>query len=427
MQRSSGHSRKSRASKELRRRRRKTARRRAADSSVLRALTTSTLALPGLAGSANADSPPETVQADYNYAHYSEDDISSGKLAPGSQGQRYEIDIHQIRMLVPVAERWDVGLDVAYETMTGATPWYIEPEAGTNRPLQVMTGATISDTRTDVLASTNYYLTNGKVGGSLGVSIENDYLAVNGGLSGERHLREKTTTISGGTGFSIDKITPKDADIFTERPDEEDKQSWNLSGGISQILGQRTQVQSTLTYQLGLGFLSDPYKRATVAGTPLADRRPDQRHQFAWLTRFRHRLDGLEGSLHADYNFYLDDWGITGHTFEAAWHQSLFDLIRLVPSIRYYTQSQANFYAPFYTSARSDNLRSSDYRLSPYGALSYRIKTEARFQTWNIDWIASFGYERYTSSADLAISKVSIENPGLVSFNLFSVGLEGRF
>ena len=35
--------------------------------------------------------------------------------------------------------------------------------------------------------------------------------------------------------------------------------------------------------------------------------------------------------------------------------------------------------------------------------------------------------ERYTSSADLAIVKVAVENPGLVSYNLFSVGLTARF
>ncbi len=410
----------------MRRQRRKEAKRKRAQSPVLRALTTSTLALPGLAGAALADSAPEGIQADYNYAHYAEDDISKGKLQTGSTGQRYEIELHQLHVLAPIGDRWDIGLDLAYETMTGATPWYIEPETGSNKPLQVMTGASIDEARTDVLASTNYYLTNGKVGASAGVSVENDYLAFNGGLSGERHFREKTTTFSGGLGFSIDQITPKPTS-FNADPDDEEKQSVNVSAGVSQILSQSSQIQTSLTYQHGRGFLSDPYKRSVVAATPLADARPDERHQLAWLTRFRQRIDALSGSLHVDYNFYVDDWGINAHTFEAAWHQSLFDLIRIIPSLRYYSQSQADFYAPFYITARPDGLRSSDYRLSPYGALSYRIKTETRFQTWNFDWIVSFGYERYTSSGKLALGSVAVENPGLVSFNLFSVGLEGRF
>jgi hypothetical protein len=416
-----------RQKRDRRRQRRNAVKRRRTQSSVLRALTTSTLALPGLAGSTLADSAPEGIQAHYNYSHYTEDDISGGKLAPGSTGQRYEIDLHQVHLLTPIGDRWDLSLDIAYETMTGATPWYIEPEAGSNKPLQVMTGATIEDARTDVLASTNYYLTHGKVGASAGVSHEKDYLAFNGGVSGERHLREKTTTISGGGGFSIDRITPVDADIFTGRPDEENKQSVNFFAGLSQILGQSTQVQSTFTYQYGSGFLSDPYKQSSVAGTPLPDRRPDERHQVALLTRFRQRVEGMSGSLHADYNFYIDDWGVNAHTFEAAWHQSLFDLIRIIPSVRYYSQSQADFYAPFYLTARPDGLRSSDYRLAPFGALSYRVKAETRLQTWELDWIVSFAYERYTSSGKLALGSVAVENPGLVSFNLFSVGLEGRF
>jgi hypothetical protein len=123
----------------------------------------------------------------------------------------------------------------------------------------------------------------------------------------------------------------------------------------------------------------------------------------------------------------VDDWGINSHTIEVAWYQALFDAIRLIPGIRYYSQSQAEFYAPYYVAPRNDGLYSSDYRLSPFGALSWRIKAETRFQTWNIDWSATVGYERYTSSGDLALGDVKIENPGLVSFNLFSIGLVGRF
>ena len=52
----------------------------------------------------------------------------------------------------------------------------------------------------------------------------------------------------------------------------------------------------------------------------------------------------------------------------------LWSSFRLIPSLRYYTQSQADFYAPYYISERSDGYYSSDYRLSPYGALAWRVK-----------------------------------------------------
>ena len=80
-------------------------------------------------------------------------------------------------------------------------------------------------------------------------------------------------------------------------------------------------MQSTLTYALGNGFLSDPYKQALVVGEPFADSRPDLRNQIAWLTRYRHHFSSLNASFHADYQFYWDDWNITAHTLEVAWYQ----------------------------------------------------------------------------------------------------------
>ena len=135
----------------------------------------------------------------------------------------------------------------------------------------------------------------------------------------------------------------------------------------------------------------------------------------------------MNASLHADYRFFIDDWEITSHTVELAWYQNLFRFLRVIPGIRYYTQSQADFYAPWFDVAPADGFASSDYRLSPYGALSYRIRAETLFTTWRLDWRAALSYERYMSSGDLAVSEVAVENPGLVSFNVLSLNFTTRF
>ncbi len=59
--------------------------------------------------------------------------------------------------------------------------------------------------------------------------------------------------------------------------------------------------------------------------------------------------------------------------------------------------------------------------------MSVRTRAETRFTTWNLDWIAAFGYERYMSSGDFALGEVTVANPGLVDFNLFSFTFTGRF
>lgn len=425
MKRGKDRQRVERARRARQRRRRTRAARR---SPILHALTASTLALQGIAGSAAAEPRADQITGSYSFSRYTEDDISSSKVAAGSTS-RYEIDVHQLRFAAPITDRIDLALDLAHETMSGATPWYINPpniSGGEDSPRVVMTGASIEDTRTDALLKGTYRLDWGSVALSTGVSVENDYLAFNGGFQTIRDYNEKNTTLTGGLGFSYDLIDPTQ-DGTPGRVSSEDRHSVSLMGGISQVLGRKTTVLSTLSYQYAGGFLSDPYKQVFVGGPIMPDSRPDQRHRITWQTRLRRHFETLGSSLHLDYSLYYDDWGINAHTIEAAWYQSLFGLVRLIPSVRYYSQSQAEFYAPWFDSEPSDGLYSSDYRLSPYGALSYRIRAETRLQSWELDWILNVGYERYRSSGDLALGKVSVENPGLVSFDMFSVGFTGRF
>jgi hypothetical protein len=221
--------------------------------------------------------------------------------------------------------------------------------------------------------------------------------------------------------------TPTDSDKFPTRPKSENKQSYDVYLALSQILGANTIAQTSVKYQHARGFLSDPYKLAYVAGTPETDERPDQRNQFSWLTRFRHHFRGAEASVHLNYMFYADDWKMYSNTIELAWYQTLFDRFKLVPSARYYSQSQAYYYSPFYFTPRRDGLRSSDYRLSPFGAYVYGVRGEFPFEIWSTNWTLTAAFERYTSGADLALQSVDVENPGLVSYNLYTFGLTGRF
>ncbi|MEO2236818.1 MAG: DUF3570 domain-containing protein, partial [Candidatus Poseidoniia archaeon] len=171
----------------------------------LRALATSALALPGIAGSALADAPRDRPELSYRFSHYREDDVASHKVTAGATTERYVINSHQFRYATPFGERMDLNFDLLYESMSGASPIRIDPAPISGVEL-VMSGATIEETRVDVLAGANYYFDNGRAGGSFGVSHENDYLAVNLGIDGETHLNDKNTTLLGGLGMSFDTI-----------------------------------------------------------------------------------------------------------------------------------------------------------------------------------------------------------------------------
>jgi hypothetical protein len=395
---------------------------------VLAALTSGALALPGLASMARADTPADRWNLDYATSFYTEDDIDSSKLASGSTDSRYEVEAHQLKLQAPVTERSDLNLKLVHESMSGATPWFVEADANGD-PVQVMSGATVEDRRTDVLTTGSYYFDRAKLALSTGISTENDYFAWNGGLSGEMHFNEKHTTLGGGFGLSLDRIEPTDSDLFANRPEDEDKQSYSVFASIAQVVGRESAIQSSLTFQHSNGFLSDPYKLVSVGGVNLADSRPSDRNQLSWLTRYRHHFSRVDGTLHADYRFYVDDWEINSHTLELAWYQTLWDSIRLIPSLRYYSQSQAEFYGPFFAALPPEGHASSDYRLSPYGAFSWKLKAEAMLRDWpfHMDWRIGISWERYLSDADYALGSVDVENPGLVSFNVFSIQLSARF
>ncbi len=382
------------------------------------------MALPGLA---SADAPEGVYTGSYRFSTYSEDDLPQGKLASGS-AERYSIESHQFELRGPIGGRMDLGLGLMYESMSGASPWFVQ-EGANGQPVQVMSGATIEEERIDALVNGNYYFDNARAGLSGGFSLENDYRAINGGVEAETHFWEKNGTLTGGLGFSYDLIEPTDAAQFG-RVESETKGSVSGFASFSRVLSASSTLQTGLTYQHQRGYLSDPYKLvSTVLDGNVADARPSQRNQVTLLTRYRKHFAWIGSTLHADYRFYIDDWQIYSHTFELAWHQALWDAFRLVPSLRYYSQSEADFYGLYFDTLAPGQHASSDYRLSPYGAMSFRIKGETRLRGWpfDADWRVSLSYERYLSSGDLALGKVALENPGLVSFNLISVGLTGRF
>ncbi len=399
-------------------------------SNALRALTSSALALGGIAGNATADTPIDRYYADYNYSTYSEDDLPKSNGLPLGETGRYEIEMQQFTLGGPLTERMDFGLEMTFETMTGASPFYVLPDAA-GAPIQVMSGASISEDRRDISLTTNRYYDNARLGFSTGISTENDYDSMSFGFDGETHFNEKNTTLSAGLGVSLDSIEPTGGGTGTI-PVSEDKKSYTFYTGLSQILDRRSTIQTSMTLKHNTGYLSDPYKQAFVfGGTFLGDTRPDTRNQFTWLTRYRRHIEEIDATIHADYAFYLDDWDVSSHTVELAWIQKLRESLTVTPSMRYYSQNEAEFFKLFYAvnpGVGAD--ASSDYRLSSYGAFSFGLKGEYVFQTrftGDLDMRAVLSWDRYTSSGALAHVNVDEEHPGLVSYSVVTFGFSIQY
>ena len=170
---------------------------------ALTALASGALTLPGVGGQASADSPAQETSARYAFSYYKEDNLSPGKFlnstGTGSR-ERYSIYAHQFNLLTPLTSRIDASVDLVFETMSGASPWWVEPNpnAGSSPQnfLQVMSGATIFDERFDGQITVNHYFDRGSATLSGGVSSEKDYLSGNVGFAAQRNYNDKNTTHS---------------------------------------------------------------------------------------------------------------------------------------------------------------------------------------------------------------------------------------
>ncbi|RMF16810.1 MAG: DUF3570 domain-containing protein [Gammaproteobacteria bacterium] len=380
-------------------------------SKTLLALTSAAVALPGMAPVARADSPPEVTTLGYRYSLYREDDIEPGKLAAGV-GERYEIDVHQLRLTTGLGDTWGLTVDYQHESLSGASPF------GTSRgvdgnPQVVMTGASIEELRRDLNIGLRRYYDYSNAGISLGYSAEDDYTAYNLGADYQFSTEDRLNTFGLGVSISDDTLEPTQQSGFN-RIKKDDKQSLTAVVNYTRVLSTVAQVQTALSLSRHSGFLSDPYKAVDV--------RPDERIAWAWTTQYRRYLKDWDAALHVDYRLYTDDWGIVSNTFDLAWYQNVDAGLRVAPSLRYYTQSQADFYFPTDNTTRQ-GYQSSDHRLSPFGALTTGIRVEAHAVNWKVVIAA----ERYIADGDLALGSVEVEHPALLGFSLVTLGMDYSF
>ena len=375
------------------------------------ALSTTALALPGIA---LADAPPTQSTISYKLSNYQEDDLSRSE-APLSDLERYDIDVHQFQLVSALGRNMSLHVDANYESLSGASPWFTSRGLD-GEPIVNLSGASgISDRRTELSVGSRYYLENGSFGGNIGYSEEDDYRAVYFGFNTERHYNNDLTTVSAGLSHSSDKVFPTDAALFN-RVEEEDKQSTSVFASVSQIINQVSSFQSALSFTEQSGFLSDPYK--------LRDIRPDDKTQIAWSNSYRRFFVSANAAFHVNYRYYHDDFGISSHTSDVSWHQNLGRTFQLVPQLRYYSQSAADFFTNVddFLSPISE-YQSSDYRLSAFGAVSGGISVIADMGSWKATLIA----ERYLANDKYSAYEVSQPSTALVKYNRVSLGIDFRF
>lgn len=247
-----------------------------------------------------------------------------------------------------------------------------------------------------------------------GYSDEPDFQSRFGSLNLSHELAGGLATVFGGYSYTQNDVSRStdgssghqhggghDHGDTVIIPLDEQNELHSLSAGFSRILDRHTWWQSTLSFSHQGGYLSNPYKLVYIRGELTADeyydisqldhtstdfsaftdlevagielfreRRPERRRQWSLGNRLNRHFPGIDASVAADYRYYRDDWGVRSHTVDLTLYKALPRGFTLTPRLRYYSQTSADFFAPYFLTPRADGLYSSDYRLSDFGALS---------------------------------------------------------
>lgn len=395
------------------------------------------------AGNALAQGEPGTWDFDTAGLFYAEDNSRVNAIEPVFSATRnYE-------------EGQKLTLKGVFDVLTGASPngatpsddvqTFTRPSGNgeyTINPTEDPLDDTFKDTRVALSADWSEPI-NRDWEYSTGVygSREYDYMSfgLNGGL--KRYLNNKNTTLNFGLSFAHDMVDPVgnspvgltamphhssptyDADRALSRDDgSQTKDIIDALFGVTQVINRQMLMQFNYSISLSDGYLNDPYKMLSVIeddpldanyGGNLLDgngsriylyeQRPDSRMKHALFWQTKYALDGGD-VIDTSYRFMLDDWGITSHTFDLAYRWNL-EGFYLEPHVRYYMQSEADFYQRFLTETEYNSgtptlkEASADYRLADMDAMTLGAK-----YGWKIDKNREFSiradYYMQTSSGE---------------------------
>ena len=332
-------------------------------------LLSAALALPGiLPCAAAAQTMPDQSVIALQYFDYRD-------WQPGAS--RMKVRSPSLYVLRPIADDLALEGNLVYDSMSGASPLAFNTLSGAS-------GLGVTDYRTAGDVKVTKYFDRYAVGVGGAYSHERDYISRALSLELRTWTPDKNRTYAFGLAGTTDSIHP------TDRPfDNGERNTVDFLVGVTQALNAGAIVQSHLTYSAGHGHYADPYK--------LLDRRPDHRRTLAWLTRLNQSVPQFDATVKLLYRYIHDSFGDHSHTFEAAWYQPLPNGFSVTPSLRYYTQSAADFFfgPPFGTGFMPGEPYTADTRLSAFGAFTPSLRIDKTFDRgWSADIAFSYYQQR---------------------------------
>jgi len=218
-------------------------------------------------------------------------------------------------------------------------------------------------------------------------SSESDFYSYEGSAEYLHYLdANKNNSVSMGISYQYNEVLIKDCryngacDTQSGASEKKDNNVVSIEAGITQIVDQRSYAKISLFSIVEDGYLSSPYHNivrnyATEQETVIvSDSRPDTRTAYGTSLKYV-KAFGDDLSAHFGYRYYTDDWDIDSHTLSTELFYEVGDYV-LNGGLRYYMQSEADFYSAANNAFTDEKYASSDERLSDFNSMNYKLQVD---------------------------------------------------
>ena len=146
------------------------------------------------------------------------------------------------------------------------------------------------------------------------------------------------------------------------------RNSYNFKLGFTQVLDKRTILGIYPEIDFQHGILATPYHRVYFTdGSEKVEYLPEDRIKFPFGVQLNH-FTGGRVILKGNWQFYADNFGITGNAFKVETAIKINPVFTIVPMYRFYTQQGSRYFAPYKESSPSETYYSSDFDLSSFNS-----------------------------------------------------------
>jgi hypothetical protein len=373
----------------------------------------------------------ESAEVDFLMSYYTQDGDNAS--VTGGVGTEELTDITPtIVVSIPLNDDDVLTIDAGISAYSSASSSNVNPFDGNGaaNPFVASSGASKKDVLTTI--SGNYSHSsddrNNVWSANVAVATEYDYFSIGFGGSYSRIFNEKNTELSVKANVFLDTwkaIYPselRDQPTFTKF-DDESRNSYSVGLGFSQILSKRLQGSLSLDFIQQEGLLSTPFQRVQFADVvdviieeftygDDVERLPDSRFKIAAGGRLHYYINEIF-VLRTFYRYYIDDWGINSHTASIEIPIKITDKFTLYPSYRFYTQTKADYFAPFNQHLSTQQFYTSDYDLSDFDANQYGFGISytdifTKFHIWKLGLKSiDFRFRQYERNSGLSSSLFS--------------------